>query len=90
MVEVSMSMEEYLALINAMPLPERSLEMTMDEVVRKPIKTASRTKTKYQKRYKREFNRIAPSYKTKNGKWKKGGFKAAVKAAHRATRRSLS
>lgn len=90
MVEVTMSMEEYLALINNMPLPSVGLEQTMDEVVRKPIKTANPSKSRYQKRYKRQFRLIAPSYKTKSGKWKKGGFKAAVKAAHKATRKSLS
>ena len=36
----------------------------------------------YQKKYKAAFKQIAPKYKLKNGKWKKGGFKAAVKAAH--------
>ena len=33
-------------------------------------------------KYKAAFKQIAPKYKLKNGKWKKGGFKAAVKAAH--------
>ena len=37
----------------------------------------------YQKKYKAAFKQIAPKYKLKNGKWKKGGFKAAVKAAHK-------
>lgn len=39
--------------------------------------------TAYQKKYKAAFKQIAPKYKMKNGKWKKGGFKAAVKAAHK-------
>ena len=39
--------------------------------------------TAYQKKYKAAFKKIAPKHKLKNGKWKKGGFKAAVKAAHR-------
>ncbi len=38
--------------------------------------------TAYQKRYKANFNKIAGDYKLKNGKWKKGGFKKAVKKAH--------
>ena len=42
-----------------------------------------KTATAYQKRYKKAFNQLAPRYKLKNGKWKKGGFKAAVKAAHK-------
>lgn len=39
--------------------------------------------TAYQRRYKQAFKSIAPKHKLKNGNWKKGGFKAAVKAAHK-------
>jgi hypothetical protein len=45
---------------------------------------SQKRKTGYQKRYKKAFNQIAPKYKLKNGKWKKDGFRAAVKAAHKA------
>lgn len=45
-----------------------------------------RKKSAYQKKYKAAFKKIAPKYKLKNGKWKKGGFKAAVKAAHKQAR----
>ena len=44
--------------------------------------TKKRKPNAYQKRYKANFKKIAPSYKLKNGKWKKNGFKAAVKRAH--------
>jgi hypothetical protein len=52
------------------------------------LNTAGRTRSKrkptaYQKKYKAAFKSIAPKYKLKNGKWKKGGFRAAVKAAHK-------
>ena len=40
-------------------------------------------KTAYQRKYSAAFNRIKGRYKKKNGQWKKGGFKAAVKAAHK-------
>ena len=43
----------------------------------------------YSKRYGREFRRVENKYKTKSGSWKKGGYRAAVKAAHAATRRAL-
>ena len=46
-------------------------------------KMKRRKVTAYQKKYKAAFKQIAPKYKLKNGKWKKGGFKAAVKAAHK-------
>ena len=42
-----------------------------------------RRKNAYQRAYQKAFKQIAPKYKLKNGKWKKGGFKAAVKAAHK-------
>ncbi len=53
-------------------------EMAVSEApVRKKRKTA------YQRAYKKAFDRLAPSYKMKNGKWKKDGFKRCVKAAHK-------
>jgi len=39
--------------------------------------------TAYQRKYKKAFATVKPKHMAKNGKWKKGGFKAAVKAAHR-------
>ncbi len=42
-----------------------------------------RKPTAYQKKYKAAFKSLAPKYKLKNGKWKKGGFKACVRAAHK-------
>jgi hypothetical protein len=45
--------------------------------------------SKYTRIYKREFRRLKPRYMTKNGKWKKNGFKDCVRAAHRATRKIL-
>ena len=53
----------------------------------KKAKKASRGPTAYNKRYAREFKRLAPKYKTKKGSWRKGGFKACQKAAHRACKK---
>lgn len=39
--------------------------------------------TAYQRKYKKAFASVKNKYKLKNGKWKKDGFKNAVKAAHR-------
>lgn len=50
------------------------------EAARAPKK---RKVSAYNRAYKKAFKRIAPRYKLKNGKWKKGGFKQAVKAAHK-------
>jgi len=57
---------------------EASLSMFSERALTKKRKT-----TAYQKKYKAAFKSIAPKYKMKNGKWKKGGFRAAVKAAHK-------
>jgi hypothetical protein len=37
----------------------------------------------YNRKYKAAFRKISSRYKLKSGKWKKGGFKRAVKEAHR-------
>ncbi len=51
------------------------------DVVKNTVK--KKRKTAYQARYSRAFNEIKGKYKLKNGKWKKDGFKQAVKAAHK-------
>jgi len=48
--------------------------------------TATKTRRKvsaYNRKYKAAFKKVAPRYKLKNGKWSAGGFKRAVKEAHR-------
>lgn len=40
-------------------------------------------KTPYQRAYKKAFDSLAPTFKNKNGQWKKDGFKRCVKAAHK-------
>ena len=49
------------------------------EVEAKP----KRRRTAYSRKYKAAFKRVAPKYKLKSGKWKAGGFKRAVKEAHK-------
>ena len=58
-------------------------EAQAEAIVEEVALPKKRRATKYQRAYKRAFKAIAPKYKLKNGKWKKGGFKAAVKAAHK-------
>ena len=50
-------------------------------------KAPKRRSTAYQRKYKAAFKKIASRYKLKSGKWKKGGFKAAVRAAHKAVKK---
>jgi hypothetical protein len=42
--------------------------------------------TAYQRRYKKAFKQVSPTYKKKDGKWKKDGFQKAVRAAHKEAR----
>ena len=46
-----------------------------------------RRKSAYSRKYKAAFKKTAPKYKLKSVKWKKGGFKAAVKAARKAVKK---
>lgn len=54
-----------------------------------PKPTPKRRKTKYQRAYKKAFDHLAPTNKNKNGKWKKGGFKRTVKAAHAKVKKEM-
>ena len=92
MPTVTMTMDEYNALLMAQGfagLTDEALRTIGGSTpIEVPAKQTRRT-TKYQRTYKKEFRKVAPRFKMKNGKWKKDGFKAAVKAAHRATRKIL-
>lgn len=57
------------------------------QVVSTTKKAAKKTQSAYNRKYKAAFKKLAPKYKLKSGKWKKNGFKAAVKAAHKAVKR---
>lgn len=43
---------------------------------------AKKKMTAYQRRYKAAFKKVKGKHKKKDGTWKKGGFRAAVRAAH--------
>lgn len=45
--------------------------------------TKPRRRTAYQRRYKAAFKKVSSRYKLKSGRWKKGGFRSAVREAHR-------
>lgn len=89
MPTVTMSMEEYLALVQGVAMLTDA-EMPNADLATMAVERKSKSRTsKYGRTYKREFRRIAPSFKTKSGQWKKNGFRSAVRAAHRATRKIL-
>ena len=89
MVEVRMTMEEYLQLINGLSsdlnLEEPGSPGSMDSAAAGMPK--KKRTTAYQRKYKANFKKIANRYKLKSGKWKKGGFKAAVKLAHKMSKK---
>jgi len=82
MTEVRMTMEEYLQLIQGL-----SSEMPGMPPADIPEPKPKRRTSAYQKRYKANFKKIASRFKLKNGRWKKGGFKAAVKLAHKMSKK---
>ena len=50
-------------------------------------KVVKRKTSAYARKYKTAFKKVASTYKNKNGTWKKGGFRKAVKAAHKAVKK---
>jgi hypothetical protein len=57
---------------------------TVAESVAPVVATKARRKVSaYNRKYKAAFKKVAPRYKLKSGKWKAGGFKRAVKEAHK-------
>lgn len=54
------------------------------EAAAAPVVTKVKKKSSaYNRRYKAAFKKVASRYKLKSGKWKAGGFKRAVKEAHK-------
>ena len=81
---VTLTLEEYNRLVEmATSVPQNEVAMAVLQTTSKP----KRKVTAYNRRYKAAFKKIAPKYKTKNGKWKSGGFKRAVRAAHKEAKK---
>lgn len=82
MVEVTMSMEEYLSLLGGLTMDSTPLEPSVTQKEPKKKKSSA-----YSRRYKANFRKIAPDFKLKSGNWKKNGFKNAVKLAHKMSKK---
>lgn len=70
--------------------PEMAQLMQMMEAMngsQEAERPKARRKTAYQRRYKAAFKKIQKRYKLKSGKWKKGGFRSAVREAHKMAKR---
>jgi len=84
---VTLTLEEYNRLVEmANSIPQNTVAMELLDSTSKPKKKGKKT-TAYQRAYKRSFKRVAPKYKKRNGEWKKGGFKAAVRQAHKEAKK---
>jgi hypothetical protein len=82
MVEVTMSMEEYLSLLGGLTMDSTTSEPSVENQVPKKKRSSA-----YSRRYKANFRKVAPDFKMKSGKWKKNGFKSAVKLAHKMSKK---
>lgn len=65
------------------PVVQAFVEGTTTGAVAAARAPKKRKASAYNKRYKAAFKRVSSKYKLKNGKWRQGGFKRAVKEAHR-------
>jgi Mlc titration factor MtfA (ptsG expression regulator) len=63
------------------------LDMMNNQEDQVPARSKKR-RTAYQRRYKAAFKKVQKRYKLKSGKWKKGGFRSAVREAHRMAKKS--
>jgi len=87
--DMMLTVEEYMALrrlIDSERESEGSTEGLRD--TQSSVSTQRKRKASaYSRKYKAAFKKTASKYKLKSGKWKKGGFKAAVRAAHKAVKK---
>tara|TARA_B100000459_G_C8591845_1_gene208133 strand:- start:1025 stop:1285 length:261 start_codon:yes stop_codon:yes gene_type:complete len=86
MAKVSMTVEEYLDLIAKLRQGVEVVKETR-EIVQRTDRKVKRKVSSYNRKYKAAFKKVKSSYMTKSGKWKKGGFQRAVKAAHRMVKK---
>jgi len=82
MVDVRMTMDEYLTLLGGIPM-DSAPDMSSDN----QVMPKKRKMSAYTRRYKANFKKIEDEYKLKNGNWKKNGFKRAVTEAHRMSKK---
>ena len=77
--------------IAARALAERACKPAARKVAKDVVQTSAkrvkRAGSAYNRKYKAAFKKIASKYKTKSGKWRNGGFRRAVKEAHRMVKK---
>tara|TARA_R100000664_G_C2755706_1_gene143452 strand:- start:116 stop:628 length:513 start_codon:yes stop_codon:yes gene_type:complete len=67
---------------NVRDVQEALDEAPVEALAHATVAPKNKKRTAYQKAYTRAFGKIAPKHKKKDGTWKKGGFRKAVKEAH--------
>ena len=83
-----LTVDEYMALRRLISSERESEGSTLvDRAVDQVAKKTKRRASAYSRKYKAAFKKVSPRYKNKNGTWRKGRFKAAVNAAHKAVKK---
>ena len=75
-----LTVEEYMALRRLIDSERESSSTNIVPVDPTPTR---RKVSAYNRKYKAAFKKVSSTYKLKSGKWKKNGFRLAVKAAHK-------
>lgn len=79
-----LTVDEYMALRRLIDSERESEGSTLSQETPKRVRKKT---SAYSRKYKASFRKVAPKYKLKNGKWKAGGFRTAVRAAHRLAKK---
>ncbi len=66
---------------------DESLDLLLGRTTPKKVAKKAVRKTKKQLNYSKAFKKVQNKYKLKSGKWKKDGFKRAVKEAHKLAKK---
>lgn len=61
----------------------KDVQEVIEQVEEAPKPVKKKRKSGYKRKYTKAFKEVAPRYKKQDGTWKKGGFKRAVKEAHK-------
>ena len=79
--------DEYMAIMRLISSEKESEGATLAQSDDNASRPKKRRKSAYQRRYAQNFEKIAPNYKLRSGRWKKNGFKQAVRQAHKMSKK---
>jgi len=80
-----LTVDEYMALRRLISSERESEGSTVTQESSPAPK--KRRSSAYSRKYKAAFKKVKSDYMTSKGTWKKGGFRKAVKAAHKAVKK---